>query len=256
MLRILVADGGLTLTTGLVSSHSTSLNAVSTDLTYTYASRVQSTWNVSRVGWASNGLNIGAACLIGDGVPDADKMPTARLLGVDGAMVVSDFDRHTKRRLVPAFSVDTNVTTNTNRASSSHVTQAPAGGGGSIVVNVAIGHVYEYPCVANGSFTPAAFNVSTTYHNNISEKGLFIGRSVVRKSSSVSIQPLSFRASAERMGEVLDMFDSMRKHAVYVHHEVGGENFVYYGWTDNDPSFQYIGEGREVEISFNLRCPA
>src|SRR5699024_7195221 len=250
------ADGGLNLTTGLVSSHNTSLNAVSSDLTYTYASRVQSTWKVSRAGWPANGLNIGAACLIGDGVPDADKMPTARLLGVDSDMVMSDYDRYANRNLIPVFSIDTNVTTNVNRLSASHVTQTPASGGGSIVVNVALGRVYEYPCVANGSFTPAPFNVSTTYHNNISEKGLFIGRSVVRKSSSVSIQPLSFRDDAERMGEVLDMFDSMRGHAVYVHHEIGGENFVYYGWTDNDPSFQYIGEGREVEISFNLRCPA
>lgn len=124
------------------------------------------------------------------------------------------------------------------------------------IINIAYGLCYEFPCIENSSLAPAEFNPTITYNNNISQRGAFIGRTVVRKSSSLDIRPLSFVADATRRDEVLQMLAEIETRAFYVHYKVNSVDYVNYGWLDETPTIEYVGDEEYMRISIRMRCPA
>lgn len=125
-----------------------------------------------------------------------------------------------------------------------------------VVVNAAYGNAYEFPCIENTQLSPAQFNKDVVYNNNISSKGQFLGRTAVRRGATVTLKPLSFIATVDRMNEILELFEKLETRACYVHYKVADKDFVHYGWTESEPNYQYTADEEYVQVSFTLRCPA
>lgn len=121
------------------------------------------------------------------------------------------------------------------------------------LINIMGGEILKFPCQQQGSFTPAEMAADVTYHNNISGMGQFIGRSVVRSSYSASLQPVSFTASSSRIDDVMEVLKTLREGPTYFRVDgPGGKIFVWYGWTDAEPSVSYTGELDRMTISMDL----
>lgn len=129
-------------------------------------------------------------------------------------------------------------------------------GGTPTLINIAYGNAYEFPCIENSQLSPAQFNKDVVYNNNISSKGHFLGRTAVRRGATVTLEPLSFIATVDRMNEILELFEKLETRACYVHYKVADKNFVHYGWTESEPNYQYTADEEYVQVSFTLRCPA
>lgn len=129
-------------------------------------------------------------------------------------------------------------------------------GGTPTLINTAYGNAYEFPCIENTQLSPAQFNKDVVYNNNISSKGHFLGRTAVRRGATVTLEPLSFIATTDRMNEILELFEKLETRACYVHYKVADKDFVHYGWTENDPKYRYTADEEYVQVSFTLRCPA
>src|SRR5699024_6308737 len=128
--------------------------------------------------------------------------------------------------------------------------------GVSSIINFSGGEPYEFPCIENTQLSPAQFNKDVVYNNNISSKGHFLGRTAVRRGATVTLEPLSFIATTDRMNEILELFEKLETRACYVHYKVADKDFVHYGWTESEPSYQYTADEEYVQVSFTLRCPA
>lgn len=123
-------------------------------------------------------------------------------------------------------------------------------------INVSTGIPYEFPCIENSQLSPAQFSKDVVYNNNISSKGQFLGRTAVRRGATVTLKPLSFIATVDRMNEVLELFEKLETRACYVHYKVADKDFVHYGWTESEPKYRYTADEEYVQVSFTLRCPA
>jgi|SRR5690625_1243483 len=124
------------------------------------------------------------------------------------------------------------------------------------LINIAYGNAYEFPCIENTQLSPAQFNKDVVYNNNISSKGHFLGRTAVRRGATVTLEPLSFIATTDRMNEILELFEKLETRACYVHYKVADKDFVHYGWTESEPNYRYTADEEYVQVSFTLRCPA
>lgn len=115
---------------------------------------------------------------------------------------------------------------------------------------------YSFPGLAKESWTPDVFNEDVTYHNNISGTGQFIGRSVIRKSRSVNVSPISFNAPVSKMSEIRTMLNAMEKAPFYVRVCAPYSDYVIYGWIEKTPQVQYSADYGQVTISFSMRTTA
>src|SRR5699024_5096971 len=82
---------------------------------------------------------------------------------------------------------------------------------GEAIVNVAVGKLYEFPCLAADGFDIPELNKNVDYNTNVSDTGHFLGRSVVRKGGSASLQPIDFRADTGRLWEIREMLELMHE---------------------------------------------
>lgn len=130
-----------------------------------------------------------------------------------------------------------------------------SGASNSSLINLAQGTVYDFPSLPDAAFEPRS--IQTRYHNNLSETGEWIGRSVVRQSAGVSMKPLQFLASnANQWDDVAAVLEAMRTAPVYVLVDTPNNTHeVYYGWTEGEPVVQYTGVLDYMSISFDLRMP-
>lgn len=115
---------------------------------------------------------------------------------------------------------------------------------------------YEFPGLQNSDWTPDVFNDEVTYHNNTSGTGQFIGRSIVRRSRTVSIQPISFNAPVERMQELRLLATKMEQAPFYVKVCAPYADYVVYGWTEKAPQISYTSDYGQVTFSFSMRTTA
>lgn len=115
---------------------------------------------------------------------------------------------------------------------------------------------YEFDGLEKSSWTPDVFNEDVTYHNNMSSTGQFIGRSIVRASKTVAINPISFNAPISRLAEVQAMIKAMRAAPFYVKVCAPYAEYVTYGWTEKEPKIQYLDDFGQMTISFSMRSTA
>lgn len=130
--------------------------------------------------------------------------------------------------------------------------QLNASGASPLAITMYAGTAYDYPEIPNGNFTPPNFNSDVTYNNNISGMGEFVGRSVVRRASSVGIQTLAFRAQKSQLDDVYKMLEEMREAPFFLQHKANGVEYSYYGWTSGEPQLSYVGQIDYVQIQFDM----
>lgn len=121
------------------------------------------------------------------------------------------------------------------------------------LIHLASGTAYDFPALPASEFTPRQYD--TTFTNNISGMGEFLGRSVVRRGLTVSLAPMSFSCDASRFSDVDKVVQAMRTGCVYVLADTPAGQEVYYGWTEQEPEVKYTGDVSQASISFSLRCP-
>lgn len=121
------------------------------------------------------------------------------------------------------------------------------------VVALYAGTAWEWPCLPRASFAPANFSNQVTYHNNIAGMGEFIGRSVIRTSATVGIQPLRFHGTEAQLVDLFAMFKAMRAAPFFVEHAApGGLTYTYYGWTTEEPKANYNGNMDHMEFILSM----
>ena len=115
---------------------------------------------------------------------------------------------------------------------------------------------HHFPSLSKEDWTPDVFSEDVTYHNNMSGTGQFIGRSVIRRSRSVAVRPISFHAPVERMEELQTLAKSMEAAPFYVKVRAPFSTYVMYGWTENPPVVSYSSDFGQATMSFNMRLTA
>lgn len=136
---------------------------------------------------------------------------------------------------------------------SNAVTDTAALTGAGYIVHLAPCDAYHMPSLPAETFQIPHLNPKTTYSNNISGRGEFIGRSVVRRGESVSIKPMSFACPVSRLAELKQLKDDLQRGLFYVEVKVpDGGAVIMCGWTSDDPSINYIGDMTQVELSFSM----
>lgn len=122
------------------------------------------------------------------------------------------------------------------------------------VIHLAPCAKYEFPDLENNAWSPLEFNEQVKYHNNMSGTGEFIGRSIVRSGRTVSVTPLSFNAPIGKMNELETIKKAMQKAPFYVKMLApNGAVYCVYGWTEDEPTINYLPDYGQVSFSFKMR---
>lgn len=129
-------------------------------------------------------------------------------------------------------------------------------GGGSGIKSfecLHVGTISSFPSLKKSSFTPHRFNKQWSYSNAVSQQGYFLGRTVTKARSSMTVAPVSFRVpSAEAEQRVEALLDSMSKRAFYISIETPVRTWMDYGFLASTPQVSYSGKRDYIDVSFTV----